>query len=118
MSLLLHTGTSPLEARARSSRGLSGGPIYQMVADALHARGLTGELLIDVGCGTGNLWGYVRQRFRRYLGLDAVRYDGFPAPAEFLAADLDAARTPLADGAADVVTAVETIEHLQNPRAF
>ena len=32
--------------------------------------------------------------------------------------DLDAGRAPLSDGVADVVAAVETIEHLENPRAF
>jgi SAM-dependent methyltransferase len=47
-----------------------------------------------------------------------VRYDGFPAGGEFVAADLDAGTVPLPDGSADAVAAVETIEHLENPRAF
>jgi len=46
-----------------------------------------------------------------------VRYDGFPPEGEFHAADLDAQALPFA-GAADVGAAVETIEHLENPRAF
>jgi 2-polyprenyl-3-methyl-5-hydroxy-6-metoxy-1,4-benzoquinol methylase len=32
--------------------------------------------------------------------------------------DLDSGRTPLPDGYAEVVVSAETIEHLENPRAF
>ena len=42
----------------------------------------------------------------------------FPSDGEFITADLDAYRVSLPDGVADVVAAVETIEHLENPRAF
>jgi 2-polyprenyl-3-methyl-5-hydroxy-6-metoxy-1,4-benzoquinol methylase len=61
---------------------------------------------------------FVRDWCDRYIGVDAVRYDGFPAEAEFIRLDLDAGKAPLADASADVVCAVETIEHLENPRAF
>ena len=57
-------------------------------------------------------------RFISYCGLDAVRYHGFPIDAEFRQLDLDAPQWPIAAGEADVVTAVETIEHLENPWAF
>ena len=56
-----------------------------------------------------------------YCGLDAVRYQGFPIDAEFHQIDLDGlarAPWPVAPREADVVTAVETIEHLENPWAF
>ena len=106
-----------VEARARASLGASGEAIYRMVADAVAARHAGGGVLLDVGCGSGRLWPFVRDRFERYVGVDAVRYDGFPAEGEFHAADLDAHALPFAD-AADVAAAVETIEHLENPRAF
>jgi SAM-dependent methyltransferase len=52
------------------------------------------------------------------VGLDVVRYDGSPATVEFLQTDLDAPRWPPDDASGDVVVSVETIEHLENPRAF
>jgi 2-polyprenyl-3-methyl-5-hydroxy-6-metoxy-1,4-benzoquinol methylase len=107
-----------LEARARRSLGSSSDAIHRMVAGALEARGISGGTLVDVGCGQGGLWRTVGHRFSRYCGLDAVRYDGFPAGGEFCRVDLDAAAWPIADASADVVTAVETIEHLENPWAF
>jgi SAM-dependent methyltransferase len=51
------------------------------------------------------------------VGVDAVRYPGYPSDAEFYRADLDGA-LGLPDALADVVLAVEVIEHLENPRAF
>lgn len=105
-------------ARARQSRGISNEEIYRMVSRALAARGASGEVLVDVGCGTGTLASFVRPRFRRYVGVDAVAYEGFPADSQFHLLDLDTGRVPLPDGYADAVTAVEVIEHLENPRAF
>ena len=107
-----------LEARARQSLGSSHDAIYRMVDRALSARGVGGGRLVDVGCGSAGLWLLLAPRFDSYCGLDAVRYDGFPIDAEFRQIDLDAPQWPVAAGEADVVTAVETIEHLENPWAF
>ena len=106
------------EERAKLSRGTSAAAIYEMVAAALNGRHSGGGALLDVGCGRGELWPFVADRFSTYAGADVVRYDGFPAEAAFHRIDLDAGRVPLADSAAEVVVAVETIEHLENPRAF
>jgi len=103
--------------RALRSGGVSLDAVYRLVVAALAGRHPGGGLLLDLGCGTGNLWGYVRGLFDCYLGADAVRHEGFPADLPFCPVDLDAQRVPLADGEADVVAAVETIEHLENPRA-
>jgi SAM-dependent methyltransferase len=107
-----------VEERARRSLGTSGEAIYRLVAGAVSARHPGGGTLVDVGCGSGRLWPYLRERFERYVGVDAVRYDGFPPEGELHLADLDAGEIPLPAGSADVVAAVETIEHLENPRAF
>jgi 2-polyprenyl-3-methyl-5-hydroxy-6-metoxy-1,4-benzoquinol methylase len=118
MSALSVSPGMTLEARARMSLGTSGDPIYRMVAAALDAHGITGGTLVDVGCGGGALHRLAAGRFARYCGLDAVRYDAFPDGAEFHQVDLDAALWPVAAATADVVAAVETIEHLENPWAF
>lgn len=121
-----HTGQMDVEVRAIQSKGASNNAIYEMVAKALTECHSGGGVLVDVGCGTGNLWSFVcgkqshieGYRADRYIGVDAVRYDGFPESAEFILYNLDAGKVPLADGFADVVCAVETIEHVENPRAF
>ena len=106
-----------VEGRAKRSLGTSGDAIYRMVAAALDDVE-AGGTLVDIGCGQGRLHGFVSSRFRRYVGVDVVRYDGFPATGEFHLLDLDSGRSPLPEGSADVVVAVETIEHLENPRAL
>jgi 2-polyprenyl-3-methyl-5-hydroxy-6-metoxy-1,4-benzoquinol methylase len=103
--------------RARLSAGRSAGPIHEMVERGIRERGLRELVVVDVGCGTGDLLTGVADLCRRYIGVDAVRYDGFPAGGEFVAMDLNAAES-LPAFRADVVVAVETIEHLENPRAF
>jgi SAM-dependent methyltransferase len=110
-----------LEARARQSLGSSHPAIYRLVDRALADRGIAGGRLVDVGCGSAGLWQLLAPRFDTYCGLDAVRYQGFPDGAEFFQIDLDnldRAPWPIAPCGADVVTAVETIEHLENPWAF
>jgi SAM-dependent methyltransferase len=89
-----------------------------MVSEAVSRRHSGGGQVLDVGCGSGNLLPYLRERFDRYLGADILRYEGFPEKGAFVAVNLDAHHLPLPDGASEVVVAVETIEHLENPRAF
>jgi len=107
-----------LHARASASLGASSEAIHRTVQSALAARQISGGTLIDVGCGRGDLRRTLGDRFDRYVGVDAVRYDGLPDDVEFHAADLDAAEWRVPEIGADVVAAVETIEHLENPWAF
>jgi 2-polyprenyl-3-methyl-5-hydroxy-6-metoxy-1,4-benzoquinol methylase len=104
--------------RARLSGGISEAAIYRMVVRSLEHRHRSGGVLLDVGCGGGKLWPYLRSRFDHYVGCDVVTYDQFPPEGEFVQGDFDAGRLALPDSFADVVAAVETIEHLENPRAF
>jgi 2-polyprenyl-3-methyl-5-hydroxy-6-metoxy-1,4-benzoquinol methylase len=106
------------EEAARASEGRSADPILAMVRRVLDAENVRGGLL-DVGCGRGDLFWRLPATINSYTGLDLVRYDGFPdAPsARLQIADLN---QPLwvPDAAADVVVSIETIEHLENPRAL
>jgi 2-polyprenyl-3-methyl-5-hydroxy-6-metoxy-1,4-benzoquinol methylase len=104
--------------RAAATKGRSGEAIYRTVASVIAKRHPGGGTLIDVGCGTGELRSHVAPLVGRYVGVDVVRYHGFPADTDFVQIDFDNARVPFPDGSGDVVVAVETIEHLENPRAF
>jgi 2-polyprenyl-3-methyl-5-hydroxy-6-metoxy-1,4-benzoquinol methylase len=109
---------SLVEARAIASEtgGFSHAAIYRMVRSVLTAADCRGTLL-DVGCGRGRLHDELIDVFDRYVGVDIVAFAGTPLEIRRVFADLDR-RLPFLDGVADVTAAVETIEHLENPRAF
>ncbi|MEO6811414.1 MAG: methyltransferase domain-containing protein [Isosphaeraceae bacterium] len=110
--------TATVEDRARATLGISADPILRLVDRVIGDSHPGGGTLVDLGCGRGDLGRAVAGRFDHYIGVDVVHYDGFPESAEFHKVDLDTGRVPLPDGLADVVAAVETIEHVENPRAF
>lgn len=110
--------TISVEERAQASHGTSSDPILRLVERVVAERHSGGGILLDVGCGTGNLGRAIGHRFDRYVGADVVPYDGFPPDAEFHKIDLDSGRIDLSDGSVDVAAAVETIEHVENPRAL
>jgi 2-polyprenyl-3-methyl-5-hydroxy-6-metoxy-1,4-benzoquinol methylase len=104
-------------ARAIDTGGESADPIYTASALALRERRACG-VFVDVGCGVGRFLDAARDLVSAYIGVDVVRHERLPAEVTFVQADLDRERVPLPDQCADVVSALETIEHLENPRAF
>ena len=108
---------SQLEARARLSLGESSEAIYEAAVSALRRRGARGTT-VDVGCGSGRLYPLLAGMIDSYVGVDAVRYEGFPAGASYARADLNRERIPVPDASADITISLETIEHLENPRSF
>lgn len=105
------------EARAELSGGFNTKAIYQMVLRTLEPI-VKGGTIVDVGCGQGNLLIYVKNICDRYIGVDVVRYEGFPSDQEFRCVNLDSGKVDLPDSCAEIVCSVETIEQLENPRAF
>jgi hypothetical protein len=86
--------------RCRETREVSGGTsnltIYEMVERALIRRNIRGGCLVDVGCGTGNLYAAIGRRFDRYIGV--IRYEGFPEEVDFVLVELNSGNVPLPDG--------------------
>jgi SAM-dependent methyltransferase len=103
--------------KVKDTRGQSGEPVLVAAWEVLAAHGAAGVLL-DLGCGQGRLRLGLPSGVTRYVGVDLSQHGAsWEAGATFVEADLSAP-LPFPDGFADVVASVETIEHLENPRAF
>lgn len=107
-------------ARALDTRGTSGSTRLLTLVRTLVESEPRNAVLVDVGCGTGRLHTLLHGCFERYHGIDVVRYPEFPsaADASFHQCDLDSAHTIPDLPLANVVCCIETIEHVENPRAL
>jgi len=103
--------------RGLRSHGESEAAIYRAAADLLRARSARGTL-VDVGCGIGRFLEFTGDLITDYVGVDVVRHPTLSPDAKFLRADLDREAIPVPTASADIVAAIETIEHLESPRAF
>lgn len=103
----------------KQSDGRSNRDIYAMAERVLEGLRLVwaGGTALDVGAGAGHFTSYLSERCRWVCALDACAPEALPANAEFRIADLNE-RWPVDDTWADVVVALEVIEHLENPRHF
>jgi 2-polyprenyl-3-methyl-5-hydroxy-6-metoxy-1,4-benzoquinol methylase len=101
--------------RAFASKGQSNQAIYLGVTKLVNSQ--PGKI-VDVGCGQGNFHRYLDLDRQEYIGVDIVRYPEFPDAGKFIQSDLDRCELKLPDNYAEVVCSIETIEHLENPRAL
>jgi glycosyltransferase involved in cell wall biosynthesis/predicted SAM-dependent methyltransferase len=108
------------QARAALSEGRSDEAVLSAVAAALRERESSYEMLVDLGCGCGDGARHLKGMYKVYVGCDVVRYAGFPNEDSvgFRRVDLNRTPYPLDDASANVVICIETIEHLENPRAL
>jgi 2-polyprenyl-3-methyl-5-hydroxy-6-metoxy-1,4-benzoquinol methylase len=107
-------------ARAALSLGRSSDPIVSTVARALREAGHGFDRIVDLGCGEGAVGRKLAGLYGEYVGCDVVRYPGFPESdsIRFQPANLNHPPYPVEPASADAVVSVETIEHLENPRAL
>lgn len=109
-------GLPSVYERAQASAGSSTEPVLVAVKRALETNDIRGETVIDLGAGQGQLWPHLCARFNKYIGVDVFKFASFPESLEFVAGNLDEGLPNIPDESADLVAAVETIEHLENPR--
>jgi 2-polyprenyl-3-methyl-5-hydroxy-6-metoxy-1,4-benzoquinol methylase len=110
--------TCSTELRQCDSLGLGEGGVYQVVERIFSQHHIGGDIIVDLGCGVGNLSHIVGERFRHHIGVDLVKWRGMSKSVEFIQADLEKTTFPFSDQCADAVVAIEVIEHVENPRAF
>lgn len=114
------TGVLDPAARAKSSRGISGGmPHYAWAVRGLEKDLQVSASVLDLGCGVGLFGSYLRERFGcRPHGLDLVRHEGF-RDADYATFTLQNLETLDGRGKRyDVIFAIGLIEYFPNPRAF
>ncbi len=97
---------------------MSSDAVYRSVVAEVSGRNALLEPLLDLGCGKGDFLALLASRGLRDLtGADAHEYDGRANSFRFVKADLNS-KLPFGDSSFATVTAVEVVEHLENPRAF
>lgn len=119
-SLVTPRGSLDIQDRAALSEGRSRDAIQSVVAAALREGEGRYDVIVDLGCGRGDCARILEGMYGTYIGCDAVAYVGFPQSetVQFRQVDLNRPPYPLADSSASAVVSVETIEHLENPRAL
>ncbi|MGB0453574.1 MAG: class I SAM-dependent methyltransferase [Bacteriovoracaceae bacterium] len=110
---------------ALQSKGASGDSIHNAVLDSVSKlyQNNSDLSLLDMGCGSGKLLQSMGKRFSglKLFGADLVDYNENEKNYEFLGLDFndeEALKEVIANNQFDVVTSVEVIEHLENPRQY
>src|SRR3989344_5688687 len=73
--------------------------------------------ILDIGCGGGSTLVAAQDHFGTFSGVDIVdeRRSDLPIRVDFSKVDLNFEKLPFSDSCFDMVTAFQTIEHLENP---
>jgi glycosyltransferase involved in cell wall biosynthesis/SAM-dependent methyltransferase len=106
--------------RAALSEGRSSDAVLSTVVSVVASKGARFGTMVDLGCGRGDCARALEGRYGAYVGGDLVEYEKFPGASNvsFRAVDLNQSPYPFDSASADLVVSVETIEHVENPRAL
>lgn len=106
------------QKRAAQSLGRSSSELHRWAATKLSKHLAKGQRVLDVGAGQGQFAAAIAPYLINYEAIDALRYETFPREFVFHEHDLNHYPLPFAQNSFDHVVSIETIEHLENPRAF
>lgn len=99
---------------SEQSLGLSHPDIYRKALHLIQARCPSPKSILDVGSGKGEFLRYIKPQFSAQLnGVDLMYGEG--SHAEWLVQDLNHI-LKFGDKQFDVVTCLEVVEHIENPR--
>jgi 2-polyprenyl-3-methyl-5-hydroxy-6-metoxy-1,4-benzoquinol methylase len=103
---------------AQASKGYASMTVHNTVFEVLRSIGPDGALL-DFGAGVGAFANELLRAFKLHKIVCAdllPRPDDLPEVVDWIKSDLNDS-LPLPEASFDVITAVEVVEHLENPRA-
>jgi SAM-dependent methyltransferase len=111
---------SDLKVRAALSRGQSDDAVHALVKRVLGEKEGSYKAVVDLGCGKGEAARLLAGMYGSYSGVDVLQYPGFSSSpsVRLIQANLDVYPLPIEAETADLVLSIETIEHLENPRAL
>lgn len=102
---------------ARIEGPIGGDERFRWIADTFFG-GISGKKVLDVGCGEGTLLELIRRKGNDVAGVDISHSGVDKTKAKgvicFLA-DISNERLPFYDDEFDMVTCLETVEHVENP---
>jgi glycosyltransferase involved in cell wall biosynthesis len=113
-------GATDIQGHAALAAGRSGNATRSAVVAMLRERGSHFQSVVALGCRRRDWASGLDGLFGTYLACDTIAHDGFRESdrVRFRRVDLNRPPYPIDDACANAVVSVETIEHLENPRAL
>jgi ubiquinone/menaquinone biosynthesis C-methylase UbiE/uncharacterized protein YbaR (Trm112 family) len=118
-NIYFHNVMAPDYEQDRSTKGIFSAPCQRRIEEAItemRSR-TTGEVFLDIGCGTGNILGHAARHFRCAIGLDVS--PGMLALSRsrgLRVIGAAAAALPFRPASVDAVSVFSVLHHLYDPK--